>query len=275
MFFRTFEYLCYNTQYMLKETWSHCCQSICSIVFKDNNGQKIASGTGFKVQNFLITNNHVYYAPGANTVELTFVQTDANTVNATKAFRYADFQARLLNGSPEANWDYAILRLDDLEFENVPSINLSNDPVPEIGHAIAVLGFQFDQSNLSIKQGVISSKFQKAGVRYLQVDASVNHGNSGGPLVDITSNQVIGIVTRKHTGLTNALDQMLLGIENNIRILAGARGGISISGVDPVQAAQISQNQMKIAALELKRSANVGIGYAYELQEILNYLNHV
>jgi hypothetical protein len=174
-------------------------------------------------------------------------------------------------GLPETSWDYAILTLEDAEFITIPSLTLSDSSTIKIGQRIAVLGFQFDQSNLSIKQGVLSSRYSRAGVKYLQVDASVNQGNSGGPLINIDNNRVVGIVTRKHTGLTNAFDNLLKSFDNNIQALQAALGIMGLGGIDPVNVLIVGQSQIKITAEELRRSANVGIGYAYELDEINHF----
>ncbi|MBC8415317.1 MAG: trypsin-like peptidase domain-containing protein [Candidatus Cloacimonetes bacterium] len=259
---------------MYKQTWQNCHQSICSISFFNQAGQKMGSGTGFKIDNFLVTNNHVFAAQGAVMVNLRFVDIDGNSTLAEKNMTYTEFQAKLELGMPESSWDFAILKLDDTEFSSIPSLTLADSSSIEIGHDIAVLGFQFEQTNLSIKKGILSSKYIRAGVNYMQVDVSVNHGNSGGPLIDVENNTVVGIVTRKHTGLTQAFDNLLQSFDNNITALQAAKGIMGLGGVDPVEALTVSQNQMKITAVEIRRSANVGIGYAYELQHIKDFFDH-
>ncbi len=65
----------------------------------------------------------------------------------------------------------------------------------------SLLGFPFEGDNLSIAQGIISSQFVKASGNYIQLDANVNQGNSGGRLISLETGKVIGIITRKATGL--------------------------------------------------------------------------
>jgi V8-like Glu-specific endopeptidase len=260
---------------MYTDTWKNCHSSICSISFLNLKGERIGSGTGFKVEKYLITNNHVFIAPGAEKVELRFVQEDGHSTRASKTISYLEFKQRLQIGLPETSWDYAILNLEDSEFKLIPSLSLSDSSTIRIGQRIAVLGFQFDQSNLSIKQGILSSRYTRAGVKYLQVDASINQGNSGGPLINVDNNRVVGIITRKHTGLTNAFDNLLESFSTNIEALQKSQGIMGLGEIDPINVLIIGQNQMKITAVELKRSANVGIGYAYELDEINHFFeNH-
>lgn len=253
---------------MYTEIWNGTLSSICSINFLNQEGRRIGSGTGFKVRDCLVTNNHVYAASGAVAVELRFVNEDGYSTKVSKVISYVNFQDRLQAGLPEDSWDYAILRLDDAEFNTIPNLTLADSSSIRIGHHIAILGFQFEQTNLSIKQGILSSRYIRAGVKYMQIDASVNQGNSGGPLIDIKTNRVVGIVTRKHTGLTQAFDALLQSFSNNIQALQASQGIMKLRGIDPVAALLASQEQMRITSEELRRAANVGIGYAYELEEI-------
>lgn len=101
----------------------------------------------------------------------------------------------------------------------------------------------------------------------------MNHGNSGGPLIDVLTNEVIGIVTRKMTGLSRSFAQLQQALQQNVAILQAAAGGVRISGIDPIVALQSTQNQIAVISKEIERSANVGVGYAYEMDKILKNLS--
>ena len=137
------------------------------------------------------------------------------------------------------------------------------------------MGFQFDQPNLSLHSGILSSRFTNVDVKYLQLDASVNQGNSGGPLIDPKTSEVIGIITRKMTGLTKQFDELLKSFSENIRVLEEAKkgGSIEMFGIDPIDFFKVSQIQMAKISVEIRRSANVGVGYAYELEKVRTSLN--
>ncbi len=254
---------------MYRDLWKKVYKSVCSIVFYSDD-ERIASGSGFKVGDKLVTNNHVIQAPQATDVLLRFVKEDGYTDLASKKMSLADFQARLLDGMSEDSWDYAILDFNIPEFSDVPSLCLSSEDKFAIGQSVALFGFQFDQSNLSIHAGVLSSRFAKRGVKYLQLHVSVNQGNSGGPLIDPKTTEVIGIVTRKMTGLTRQFDKLLESFRENIRVLerASKGGRVQMFGIDPIDFFKVSQTQMAKISVEIRRSANVGVGYAYELEKI-------
>jgi S1-C subfamily serine protease len=137
---------------------------------------------------------------------------------------------------------------------------------------VALFGFQFDQSNLSIHSGILASKFEANHKKYLQLDASVNFGNSGGPLIDPETSKVVGIVTRKHTGLTRQFDELIGSFENNIKVLQNYIGSIKVGRFDPVEVLTVTQRQLGIVSSEIARSANVGIGYAYPIERVRQIL---
>lgn len=255
---------------MYKGIWQKVYRSVCSMTFLKDD-ERIASGTGFKVDNKLVTNYHVIQVPPATHVKLRFVNEDGYTDSISKRLSLNEFRTRLADSMPEDSWDYAIFDLDWPEFTSLPSLNLCVKDEFNIGQSVALFGYQFDQPNLSIHSGILASRFVRAGVKYLQLDASVNQGNSGGPLVNPKTSEVIGIITRKMTGLTRQFDKLLDSFDHNIRTLEQAsKGGIimQISGIDPIEGMKISQIQMAKISLEIKRSANVGVGYAYELEKV-------
>ena len=256
----------------LAEFWDQAAGGVCQIVHT-RNGVRLGSGSGFLTKDgVLVTNNHVIQPGNGTSVTVRFVGPDGHTVTTEREFSGADFQARVQDGEPEASWDFAVLNMAVDEFAGLPALDLAPEDDTIIGSPVALLGFQFEQANLSIHSGVIASKYQLAGVDYLQLDASVNHGNSGGPLVDLASGHVVGVVTRKATGLTTQFDELLASFDANIKAFEAVQGSVGLSGIDVFQVLTITQIQMKSVAAEISRSANVGIGYAYSLKKVRSSL---
>ncbi len=254
---------------MYKDVWQKIYKSVCSITFL-KDGERIASGTGFKVNNKLVTNYHVIQVPIATHVQLHFVNEDGYTDYISKSISVNEFLTKLADSMPVDSWDYAVFDLDWPEFNPIPSLNLCIRDEFKIGQSIVFFGYQFGQPNLSIHSGTLASRFVNDGVKYLQLDASVNQGNSGGPLINPSTSEVIGIITRKATGLTSQFDELLNSFTQNIQTLeqASKGGRTQMFGIDPIEGMKISQTQMAKISREIKRSANVGIGYAYELEKV-------
>lgn len=67
--------------------------------------------------------------------------------------------------------------------------------------------------------GIISSFYKSRMVDIIQIDGSVNASNSGGQLIDLETSEVIGIITRKATGLTQMFNELRSIIQENIQFL--------------------------------------------------------
>lgn len=124
--------------------------------------------------------------------------------------------------------DIAVLRADQPPGQVVPAV-LGNPNAMHIGDEVYAVGNPFGLYG-SMSAGVISGfgrSFQPAGssVRLeglIQIDAAVNPGNSGGPLIN-RDGQVIAIVT----GLVNPTDQDVfigIGFAIPINVAGGAAG---------------------------------------------------
>lgn len=256
----------------MKDVWTDTHGSVCQIAHT-RNGVRLASGSGFFIGGrLLITNNHVIQAAAATHATIRIVDADGHTPVQEHTLATADFQARLRDGGPEGEWDFAILDMDVPELENVPGLTLAPSDDVTIGTRVALLGFQFEQENLSLHAGGVASTYVQADVDYIQLDASVNHGNSGGPLLDVESGGVIGVITRKATGLTNQFDELLASFDENAKAFEAVQGTVGLAGLDVFKILTITQNQMKRVSVEMRRSANVGIGYAYSLRKIRHSL---
>jgi len=138
---------------------------------------------------------------------------------------------------------------------------------------IAFLGYPFEHNNLTCHSGIISSFYTSGPVNIIQLDASVNASNSGGPLIDPLSGRVLGVITLKATGLTKSFKALRAAIKGNIAaMIAAQQQGIvaEIMGVNPVKAFEVGQRQMLMTLDEIERQANVGIGYAFSIEHLLS-----
>ncbi len=253
----------------MEELWKNTYKSICKITHL-KNGQALGSGTGFLINGHLVTNNHVYFSQNTDQIKITFVDEDSSAITLEKIFDYPDFQSKLKAGDPSTGWDFAILDLEDVEIKEFPNLEFcdTNHSIP-IGRQIALLGYPFNQDSLALHAGFVSSKYTINNVDYIQIDASVNKGNSGGPLIDIETDKVIGLVTRKGNGLTNLFDQVRQGVIQSIQYVDQIKGvQAQIGGIDLIKATGVTQKQILTVFNEIDRSANVGIGYAFGLKEV-------
>jgi hypothetical protein len=251
----------------LADTFERVRSGLVHILFLNSQNKAVASGSGFLSNGYLITNNHVFAGPGNTRV---WLRKENQTDPAQSAvLSRADFTNRLVTGSDRNSYDFAVLRIPEAIQSSDFQFTLQSPAAKKIGESVALIGFPLEHLNLTCHAGIISSFYASGIAQIVQVDASVNAGNSGGPLIDPESGNVLGIVTRKGTGLTRLFGELRQALDGNIQQLRAGSGGISIGGVDPVQAAIVGQHQMLVVLDEIERQANVGIGYAMSSDHLL------
>ncbi len=232
-------------------------------------GKRIASGTGFMVRNLLVTNHHVFLGPRNSSVILAWQTTQDPLSRKEIQMSYENFADCLITGSDQNNYDFAVLRIPELQQQGLYQFCLTSPDEKRVGEQILVLGFPLEHRNLVCHLGAISSFYASGPTKVIQLDASVNQSNSGGPLLDPQTGKVLGIITRKGTGLSGLFEELLAVFDQNVRALEAARGMMDLGSVDPIAAIIAGQHQMKTLASEIQRSANVGIGYAFSAEHLL------
>ena len=71
---------------------------------------------------------------------------------------------------------------------------LGCDDIPEVGESIGAFGHPLSMP-FTGSRGIVSGVTDKFGADLLQIDATVDHGNSGGPVISLRSGRVVGIAT--------------------------------------------------------------------------------
>lgn len=135
-----------------------------------------STGTGFFLRNagFIITNEHVVRGNREVIIDGALLKRQLVEVAFT-----------------DPQHDLALLRFYD---EKLPQLPLATDTQVKEGDKVLAMGHPFGL-RFSTTSGIISNiAFQEGGVNYLQHDAALNPGNSGGPLVN-SEGQIIGINT--------------------------------------------------------------------------------
>ena len=248
------------------------CSSGTVQIFLEKEGRKIGSGSGFLINDGIITNYHVVRATSFDAIAIRFDGDDPSDQGSYIRVTIDDVVAA---ESPENEMDYAFLSMNELEFEGRYKFTFSEESV-KVGQKIAFMGYPFGMFNLTCHIGYISSIYTKNDVLIYQIDGSVNGGNSGGPLISLDTGNVIGIVTRAQTGLIEKqFDNLIQTLQSNQQALSKAKTIMKIGGFDPVQGFIASQAAMDVIAKNIKRSANVGIGFAFSSQYVYEKIQNL
>ena len=90
--------------------------------------------------------------------------------------------------------DLAIVRITAPHLEDVPLADVHRVPV---GAHVVAFGYPLADSigpEMTVTEGILSAKRVRHGLQELQTTAAVNPGNSGGPLVDLATGGVVGVI---------------------------------------------------------------------------------
>ncbi len=257
----------------LTELVSKYKSSVVQVIITDNQGSELSSGTAFFSGGDLISNNHVFFDINNNPykdcrISLNYVNEEENTT-LLREMKYDDFMKFRVYGSDRNSYDYIVFRDKDLHpLNRGAQLDLSSEIKFPRGTKVLFLGFPFGKKFMTSHFGYISAFYKEGLVNVIQIDASVNSGNSGGPLIDVNSGKVIGIVTRKINGLDDNFDQFEQIFNKDIAILQKITSFMSMDGIDPIRYLIKSQEDMKIISKNIQRSANVGIGIAFAINKV-------
>jgi S1-C subfamily serine protease len=196
-------------------------------------------GSGASVAQGILTNQHVVKDGGPFEV----VAADGRRMPAT-----------LVRERPAA--DIALLRTDT----PLPTLELDSE-VQRVGATVLVLGFPGPGAlgrQMTLTRGVVSATREEAEVTWLQTDAAMNPGNSGGPVINMDG-KLVGLATwgvRDSPGLNFAvagpsIRQFLSGAETSPAAsakptVAPPKPASTVRPTTPPSAAQPDQRRAQI-----------------------------
>jgi len=224
--------------------------------------KNIGSGVIISSDGYIVTNAHVVNS--AQTIKVTLQ--DGN-----------NYDARLSGVDQIA--DIALLKIDDEKEFSYALLGNSDDVI--IGEWCIALGNPFGLFDVSKKPtatvGIISGKnldfgARKEGTVYqdmLQTDASINHGNSGGPLIN-AEGKVIGINTFIFTGSNvdqgsiglgfaipiNRVKEIVLELKEFGKVDRNFDTGLSVQDIDPYLAKVLKLDvQQGVIVTDVKKNS--------------------
>ena len=149
-------------------------------------------GSGFIISadGYVVTNNHVI-SGGAQGRGVVSSVVDSITVTLPDR---SEFKARVVGRDPFS--DLALLKIESKKA--LPFVQFGDSTRTRVGDWVVAIGNPFGLGG-TVTAGIVSALHRTIGLggaydRYIQTDASINQGNSGGPMFDLEGN-VIGINT--------------------------------------------------------------------------------
>ncbi len=143
--------------------------------------QATGSGVIIRTDGYIITNNHV--VEGSNDLEVSL-------------YNKRVYKAKIVGRDPST--DLALIKITE---QGLPAAKFANSEQVQVGDWVLAVGNPFDLAS-TVTAGIISAKARSIHIRqdnsaiesFLQTDAAVNPGNSGGALVNLNGD-LVGINT--------------------------------------------------------------------------------
>jgi len=220
--------------------------------------ERVGFGSGVIISKdgYIVTNNHV--------IE------DADVISV-KLNDGREFQGRIIGTDPSTD-----LALVKIEGNDLPTIPVGNSDQLKIGEWVLAVGNPFNMTS-TVTAGIVSAKARSLGVynngveSFIQTDAAINKGNSGGALVNargelVGINSVLYSPTGSYSGYGFAIPSSIMTkvIADLKQYGAVQRAMLGISGRPLDNDGQMMDAELKKKAEELGASEGVWVGEIVE-----------
>ncbi|MCK9518124.1 MAG: trypsin-like peptidase domain-containing protein [Dehalococcoidia bacterium] len=158
-------------------------------VVRIESGTSVGSGFIVDSDGYIITNNHVVAGQFGRAANVRVTLSDGS-----------DYDATVVGTDPRS--DLALLKID--ADHALQALSLANLDDVQIGEDVVAIGYALDLDggegpSFSVTRGIVSQKnrgIQESSpiLGAVQTDAAINHGNSGGPLLNMRA-EVVGVNT--------------------------------------------------------------------------------
>jgi serine protease Do/serine protease DegQ len=147
----------------------------------ESKEQGLGSGVIVSPDGYILTNNHV--VEGADSLSVEMPPPDSRK-----------FTAKLVGADPKT--DVAVVKIDAT---NLPTVTLADSDKLRVGDIVFAVGNPLEVGE-TVTMGIVSAKGRQVGIlddvhgyeNFIQTDAAINLGNSGGPLLD-AKGRLVGI----------------------------------------------------------------------------------
>ena len=220
--------------------------------------EKVGFGSGVIISKdgYIVTNNHVIENADIISVKLN----DGR-----------EFKGRIIGA--DASTDLALVKI---EGENLPTIPVGDSDQLKIGEWVLAVGNPFNMTS-TVTAGIVSAKARSLGVynngveSFIQTDAAINQGNSGGALVNargelVGINSVLYSPTGSYSGCGFAIPTSIMTkvIADLKQFGTVQRAWLGISGRPLDNDGQTMDAEMKKKAEELGATEGVWVGEIVE-----------
>ena len=216
-----------------------------TLVLGSDDGRQGSSGTGsiITAEGKMITNAHVVLNSDGKPYKMIYIFLKPPVITGDNSKDLVNrYNGKVIAYSPPSELDLAIIQIQQAPAK-LPTINFANPNNVEVGDEVVAIGHPEQGGLWTLTSGTVSTVIANfngiKGKDVFQTEASVNRGNSGGPLLDEQGNMV-GINTmiarQAADGLTITSVNFALKSSVAVNWLAGQGMGLAYAKpqqVDP------------------------------------------
>jgi serine protease Do len=221
-----------------------------TLILGSDDGRSGSSGTGSIItpEGKMITNAHVILNAQHQPYKTIYVYLKPPKITGDNAKDLTNrYKGRVLAFSPPDELDLAILQIESPP-ANLPTINFANPNNVDVGDEVVAIGHPEQGGLWTLTTGTVSTVIANfngvKGKDVFQTEASVNRGNSGGPLLDDQGNMV-GINTmiarQAADGLT--ITSVNFSLKSSVAVLWLGGQGMGLAYASP----KANNDQLQVA----------------------------
>ncbi len=234
-------------------------EQIANATFRIECGTSSGSGFSFKERSLVLTNHHVISSHISSRSPIYVITKSGDKIEAGLK-------------SYNEKYDFALLELKAVLPKGRGILKETESNILSIGRKVIYAGFPHGIHDLLVQEAIVSGDYNKLG---FYIDASINGGSSGGPIVDFESGLLIGIVTKKRflggemlEELRQPMNQLVSHLETN------GSSFMSVGGINFGEFAKTVGIGLRNITNVIESNASTGIGIGFKIKfAIEEYLN--
>lgn len=228
-------------------------QRLADATFRVECGTSSGSGFSFRHPSIAATNFHVI-GPHLSAGGPIHLVTEAGV----------RIPAKLVGHSPENQYDFALLVVQGALPPGRQVLQPKANPTAPRGLSTLFAGFPHGIHDLLVHEAVVSGP---AAPHAFYIDGAVNGGNSGGPIIEKATGELIGLVTQRRFLGGVQLGQLRQKVQQLTQHCQGvaSQGYVQIMGVNFGDFAQMMAQNFLVVDQLLQANANSGIGIGFSI----------
>lgn len=232
-------------------------QRIANATFQVIAGNSLGSGFSFIRGDLVVTNLHVV----AGCCDPQFLHQINAIVVKTEAEQQIEAQILHVNGLN----DFAIMKLLSPLPEGREILQPVDGFAPTRGTKLIFAGYPHGIPQLLTSEAIISAPLDNDR---FALDGMINGGNSGGPIVDVETGGVVGVVTERRYLLGDAVDAIAGNAKALAETLKRTKVAMRVGAIDFTKINQMYAESLNVIVDALSQNANSGIGIGFPISPV-------